>query len=204
MGNCVEEPFLNQDGSRGTFGQLDLEPLSSHFQSEIQNEEEDTLDDMPSSKMIAGVYIGVEHYPILKDIERRYPDVYSNLLTKTTWLASGILSSFATFIKEVRYTRVDELDASKIKTFLVALKDFEQIGLDVSWIRPRFKEAQSIYNLRMFAQDLEVSKALVIERKRELTELEADVIKRESELANAKRAAPTSLVDGDLVLKGIF
>lgn len=206
--DAFEEPFHNQDGSRGSFRQRDLGALlSSHFQSEIQDEEdqgEDTVDDMPRSNVIAGVYIGVEHYPILKEIERRYPNVYSNLLPKTTWLAHGILTSFATFIKQVRYTRVDELDASKIKTFLVALKDFEQTGLDVSWIRPRFEEAQSIYNLRTFARDVELSKAVIIERKRELAELEADVIRRESELANAKRAAPTSLVDGDLVLKGIF
>ncbi|KAH7839365.1 hypothetical protein Vadar_003240 [Vaccinium darrowii] len=183
------------------------EPLSSHLQSEIQDEEdqgEDASEDMPHSKVIAGVCVGVEYYPILEEIERRFPDVFSNLFSVTTWLTYGILISFASFMKEVRYTRVDDLDASKIKTFLVALKEFEQMGLDVSWIRPRFEEVQRLNHLRMFAQDLEVSKAFVIERERELTELKADVARREGKLANAKRVAPTSLVDGDLVLKDIF
>ncbi|KAH7840565.1 hypothetical protein Vadar_018671 [Vaccinium darrowii] len=207
VGNSLEELVVNQDGSRGSFGRQNPgEFLSSHFQSEIQDEkdqEEDALEDMPTEKMIAGVHIGVKYYPILEEVEQRCPNIFSNLFSVNPWLTYGILVGFANFLKEVRYARVDDFDASKMKTFLLALKEFEQMGLDASWIRLCFEEAQRHNNMRMFAQDLEVAQALILERERKLAELKADLARKKGELAKARRT-PTSLAYGDLILKDLF
>lgn len=57
--------------------------------------------------------------------------------------------------------------------------------------------------MRMFAQDLEVAQALILERERKLAELKADLARKKGELAKARRT-PTSLAYGDLILKDLF
>lgn len=158
---------------------------------------------MPLEKTIAKVQVGMAYYPILEEVERVCPNAFSRLFSSSPIVTLALLEAFAKFLKEARHARMDDLDESRVRDYLIALKDFDSTGIDISWLRPRFEEAQRLNELKEFERGTEATEALVVERERELVELKAIVAMRKEELAKA-RMTPSPLVDGDFILKGIF
>ncbi|KAH7840868.1 hypothetical protein Vadar_022659 [Vaccinium darrowii] len=107
----------------------------------------------PPEKTIAKVQVGMAYYPILEEVERVCPNAFSHLFSSSPIVTLALLEAFVKFLKEAWYARMDNLDASRLRDYLVALKDFDSTGIDVSWLRPRF-ELKGLTSLRSLNEGL--------------------------------------------------
>ena len=57
-------------------------------------------------------------------------------------MQTGVLESFTSFIKSMSTMKVNDVEA--LSRTDISLEDFEQVGLDLSWLKQRLNEAKRV------------------------------------------------------------
>lgn len=167
---------------------------------------------------IAGFVLNGEAYSILNEVKQRRPHVFAGLIPQTEWCAVSLLTRFAKFIKFVSQARVKDLNSEKVKDVLTGFEDFERNGIDISWLRGRFEEFQSVDNLKETKkvleataafiareeEDLELARSLVIKKEQELIALRSNYSKNKEHFDRDMETVNFPLAPEDFILKGIF
>ncbi|KAE9447951.1 hypothetical protein C3L33_20143, partial [Rhododendron williamsianum] len=132
-------------------------------------------------------------------------------------LPTMLLESFATFIASMSSTKVNELNEEALRLAANSIEDFEQVGLDLRWLKQRLEEAKvvkkhsdSVNTVESCKSALEVARTTVDSCTSALEVARAKVLELEDGLAKAKlegevmsRELPKSLGVNDSVLKDI-
>lgn len=119
-------------------------------------------------------------------------------------MQTGVLESFALFVESILTTKVNEVNEEALRQAFISVKEFEQVGLDLSWLKRRLEEAELVNRLsdsRIYVESCETSLKWARAKVRELKEVLARA-KEEVELMS--RVSPESLGVNDPVLEGVL
>ncbi|KAI8556260.1 hypothetical protein RHMOL_Rhmol05G0239100 [Rhododendron molle] len=154
---------------------------------------------------------------LLEKIRRLHEGTYVKFSMKGQALPTVLLESFAAFISSLSSTKVNELNEEALRLAANSIEDFEQVGLDLRWLKQRLEEAKdvkkhsdSVITVESCTSALEVARATVDSCTSALEVARAKVRELEDGLAKAKlegevmsRELPKSLGGNDSVLKDI-
>lgn len=121
---------------------------------------------------------------ILSAIIEKHGDIAQNCKLESDSMRSRYLECLCALMQELRSTPVGQLTKVKVKEMLAVLKDLESVNIEVAWLRSVLEEfAQS-------QEDAESEKerhdGLVKAKREELAVQEADLVRMEKEVAEAK------------------
>ncbi|KAI8556262.1 hypothetical protein RHMOL_Rhmol05G0239300 [Rhododendron molle] len=154
---------------------------------------------------------------LLEKIHSLHEGTYVKFSMKGRALPTMLLESFAEFIASMSSTKVNELNEEALRLAANLIEDFEQVGLDLRWLKQRLEEAkvvkkhwESVNTVKSCTSGLEVARATVDSCTSGLEVARAKVRELEDGLAKAKlegevmsRELPKSLGVNDSVLKDI-
>ncbi|GFY89110.1 ubiquitin-specific protease 12 [Actinidia rufa] len=159
-------------------------------------------DAAPAGKVrFLSYWVSSEASFLLERIHGLHEDTFTNFSMKGGPMQTGVLEVFASFIESMSTNKVNEVEA--LSQAVISLEDFEQVGLDLSWLKQRLDEAKrvnkcsdSVVFMELCASNLEVARARV----RELNE---GLIKAKAEVEDRLRELPNSLGVDDYILKDV-
>ncbi|KAG5549824.1 hypothetical protein RHGRI_014961 [Rhododendron griersonianum] len=162
-------------------------------------------------------WVSSEALLLLEKIHSLHEVTYVKFSMKGQALPTVLLESFAAFIASMSSTKVNELNEEALRLAANSIEDFEQVGLDLRWLKQRLEEAkvvkkhsESVNTVESCTSALEVARATVESCTSALEVARAKVRELEEGLAKAKaegevmsRELPKSLGVNDAVLKDI-
>ncbi|KAG5549828.1 hypothetical protein RHGRI_014965 [Rhododendron griersonianum] len=162
-------------------------------------------------------WVSSEALLLLEKIHSLHEGTYVKFSMKGQALPTMLLESFAEFIASMSFTKVNELNEEALRLAANSIEDFEQVGLDLRWLKQRLEEAKvvkkhsdSVNTVESCTSALEVARATVDSCTSALEVARAKVRELEDGLAKAKlegevmfRELPKSLGVNDSVLKDI-
>ncbi|XP_058213102.1 MATH domain and coiled-coil domain-containing protein At3g58270-like isoform X2 [Rhododendron vialii] len=162
-------------------------------------------------------WVSSEALLLLEKIHSLHEGTYVKFSMKGQALPTVLLESFAALIASMSSTKVNELNEEALQLAANSTEDFEQVGLDLRWLKQRLEEAkvvkkhsESINTVESCTSALEVARATVDSCTSALEVARAKVRELEDGLARAKlegevmsRELPKSLGVNDSVLKDI-
>lgn len=144
--------------------------------------------------------VSSEAFQLLEKIQGLHKGTFVKFSMKGQALQTVILESFASFIVSMLSTKVNEANEEALA---VTIEDFEQVGLDLRWLKQRLEEAkmvkkhsESVNTVESCVTALEVARAKV-------RELEEGLTKAKLEVEVMSREVPKSVGVNDSILKDI-
>jgi hypothetical protein len=145
-------------------------------------------------------WVSSEAFQLLEKIQGLHKGTFVKFSMKGQALQTVILESFASFIVSMSSTKVNEANEEALA---VSIEDFEQVGLDLRWLKQRLEEAkmvkkhsESVNTVESCGTALEVARAKV-------RELEEGLAKAKLEVEVMSREVPKSVGVNDSILKDI-
>ncbi|KAG5549843.1 hypothetical protein RHGRI_014969 [Rhododendron griersonianum] len=137
---------------------------------------------------------------LLGRIHSTYKDTFTKFSMKGQKLPTVLLESFASFVESMSTTKVNEVQEDVLKQASLSIEDFEQVGLELSWLKKRLEEAkkankraESLIYVDLCETALKVGRAKV-------RELEEGLVKAKAELEDCSTDLPNSLAVNDYLL----
>ncbi|XP_058215957.1 ubiquitin C-terminal hydrolase 13-like isoform X1 [Rhododendron vialii] len=149
-------------------------------------------------------WVSSEASLLLEKIHGLHKDTFVKFSVTSRFMQTGVLESFALFVESMLTTKVNEVNEEAICQAFISVKEFEQVGLDLSWLKRRLEEAELVNKLsdsRIFVESCETSLKWARAKVHELKEVLARA-KEEVELMS--RESPESLGVNDPVLEGVL
>ncbi|XP_057493577.1 ubiquitin C-terminal hydrolase 13-like [Actinidia eriantha] len=173
-------------------------PVNASLLDNIVRSEDAT----PAGKVrFLSYWVSSEASFLLERIHGLHEDTFTNFSMKGGPMQTGVLEVFASFIESMSTNKVNEVEA--LSRAVISLQDFEQVGLDLSWLKQRLDEAKrvnkcsdSVVFMELCASNLEVARARV-------RELHEGLIKAKAEVEVRLRELPNSLGVDDYILKDV-
>ncbi|XP_058213297.1 MATH domain and coiled-coil domain-containing protein At3g58270-like isoform X2 [Rhododendron vialii] len=148
-------------------------------------------------------WVSSEGFQLLEKIHGLHKGTFVKFSMKGQALQTVLLESFASFIASMSSTKVSEVNEEALRLAAISIEDYEQVGLDLRWLKQRLEEAkgvkkhsESVNTVESCGSSLEVARAKV-------RELEEGLAKAKAEVEAMSRDLPKSLGVNDSVLKDI-
>ncbi|KAG5549825.1 hypothetical protein RHGRI_014962 [Rhododendron griersonianum] len=113
-------------------------------------------------------WVSSEAFLLLEKIHSLHEGTYVKFSMKGQALPTLLLESFASFIASMSSTKVNELNEEALRLAANSIEDFEQVGLDLRWLKQRLEEAkvvkkhsESVNTVESCTSALEVARATV-------------------------------------------
>ncbi|XP_058215001.1 ubiquitin C-terminal hydrolase 12-like isoform X3 [Rhododendron vialii] len=145
-------------------------------------------------------WVSSEASLLLERIHSTYKDTFTKFSMKGQKLPTVLLESFASFVESMSTTKVNEVQEDVLKQATLSIEDFEQVGLELSWLKKRLeeakkanKQAESLVYVDLCETALKVGRAKV-------RELEEGLVRAKAELEDCSTDLPNSLAVNDYLL----
>ncbi|KAG5549823.1 hypothetical protein RHGRI_014960 [Rhododendron griersonianum] len=159
---------------------------------------------------IAGTFSPQKALLLLEKIHSFHEGTFVEFLMKGQALPTMLLESFAAFVVSMSSTKVNELYEEALRLAANSIEDFEQVGLDLRWLKQRLEEAkvvkkqsESVNTVESCTSGLEVARSVLEVAQAKVRELEEGLAKAKAEGEVLSRELPKSLGVNDSVLKDI-
>ncbi|XP_010437520.1 PREDICTED: uncharacterized protein LOC104721275 [Camelina sativa] len=121
---------------------------------------------------------------LLSAIIEKHGDIAQNCKLESDSMRSRYLECLCSLMQELRSTSVRQLTKVKVKEMLAVLKDLESVNIEVAWLRAVLEEfARSQEDAE---KEKERQDGLVKAKREELEAQEADLVRMEKEVAEAR------------------
>ncbi|KAG5549820.1 hypothetical protein RHGRI_014957 [Rhododendron griersonianum] len=148
-------------------------------------------------------WVSSDGFQLLEKIHGLHKGTFVKFSMKGQALQTVLLESFASFIASMSSTKVSEVNEEALRLAAISIEDYEQVGLDLRWLKQRLEEAkgvkkhsESVNTVESCGSSLEVARAKV-------RELEEELAKAKAEVEAMSWDLPKSLGVNDSVLKDI-
>ncbi|KAH7866535.1 hypothetical protein Vadar_021651 [Vaccinium darrowii] len=149
-------------------------------------------------------WVSSEASVLLEKIHDLHKDTFVKFSVTSRFMQTGVLESFALFVESMLTTKVNEVNEEALRQDFISVKEFEQVGLDLSWLKQRLEEVKLVNKLSeslIFVESCESSLKLARAKVRELEEVLA---RAKAELEVMWMESPKSLGVNDPVLEGVL
>ncbi|XP_028116219.1 ubiquitin carboxyl-terminal hydrolase 12-like isoform X8 [Camellia sinensis] len=138
---------------------------------------------------------------LLERIRDLHNDTFTKFSMKGHILQTMLLESFASFIESTSNTKVHDEEALRLAA--ISIEDFEQVGLDLSWLKQRLDEAKRVNKHTESLTVVDLCESALKVARANVCELEESLVKAKAEVEVASRDLPKSLGVDDSVLKDV-
>ncbi|CAL5322109.1 unnamed protein product [Camellia sinensis] len=146
-------------------------------------------------------WVSSEASLLLKRIHGLHNDTFTRLSMKGHILQTMLLESFASFIESMSNTMVHDEEALRLAA--ISIEDFEQVGLDLSWLKQRLDEAKRVNKHTESLAFVDLCESTLKVARAKVRELEESLAKAKAEVEFWSRDLPKSLGVDDSVLKNV-
>ncbi|KAG5549839.1 hypothetical protein RHGRI_014967 [Rhododendron griersonianum] len=141
--------------------------------------------------------------PLLERILNIHKDTYTNFSMKDENLQTVLLESFAAFIETMSTTKVYEVQEEVLRRATVSVKDFEQVGLELSWMKKRLETAKKVNKCTESRIYVDLCETALKVGRAKVRELEEGLVKAKTELEDWSTDLPNSLAANDYLLMDV-
>ncbi|KAL6952176.1 ubiquitinyl hydrolase 1 [Sarracenia purpurea var. burkii] len=140
---------------------------------------------------------------VLKRIHDHHNATFIKFSMTSPILQTSLLESFASFIDSMTATKVNEVNNEALRLAILSIEDFEQVGLDLSWLKQRLDEAKRVNKLSESLVSVKSYESAVTVARAKVRELEEGLAKAKAEMEVMSRALCNSLGLNDTLLKDV-
>ncbi|XP_058216224.1 ubiquitin C-terminal hydrolase 13-like isoform X1 [Rhododendron vialii] len=176
----------------------------THFGNASNRDSNDATPPPAGKVRFLSYWVSSEASLLLEKIHGLHKDTFVKFSVTSRFMQTGVLESFALFVESMLTTKVNEVNEEALSQAFISVKEFEQVGLDLLWLKRRLEEAELVNKLsdsRIFVESCETSLKWARAKVRELKEVLARA-KEEVELMS--RESPESLGVNDPVFEGVL
>ncbi|KAI8556259.1 hypothetical protein RHMOL_Rhmol05G0239000 [Rhododendron molle] len=155
-------------------------------------------------------WVSSEALLLLEKIHSLHEGTFLEFSMKGQALPTMLLESFAAFVASMSSTKVNELNEEALRLAANSIEDFEQVGLDLRWLKRRLEEAkgvkkhsESVNAVESCTSALDVARSDLELARAKVCELEEGLAKAKAEGEVMSRELPKSLGMNDSVLKDL-
>ncbi|KAE9447972.1 hypothetical protein C3L33_20140, partial [Rhododendron williamsianum] len=148
-------------------------------------------------------WVSSEALLLLEKIHSFHEGTFVEFLMKGQALPTMLLESFAAFVVSMSSTKVNELNEEALRVAANSIDDFEQVGLDLRWLKQRLEEAKGVKKHSELVNAVESCTSALEVAQAKVRELEEGLAKAKAEGEVLSRELPKSLGVNDSVLKDI-
>ncbi|KAF5938220.1 hypothetical protein HYC85_025726 [Camellia sinensis] len=146
-------------------------------------------------------WVSSEASLLLERIHGLHNDTFTKFSMKGHILQTMLLESFASFIESMSNTKVHDEEALRLAA--ISIEDFEQVGLDLSWLKHRLDEAKRVNKHTESLNFVDLCESALKVAQAKVCELEESLVKAKAEVEVGSRDLPKSLGVDDSVLKDV-
>ncbi|KAE9447954.1 hypothetical protein C3L33_20145, partial [Rhododendron williamsianum] len=148
-------------------------------------------------------WVSSEASLLLERILNIHKDTYTNFSMKDENLQTVLLESFAAFIETMSTTKVYEVQEEVLRRATVSVKDFEQVGLELSWMKKRLETAKKVNKCTESRIYVDLCETALKVGRAKVRELEEGLVKAKAELEDWSTNLPNSLAANDYLLMDV-
>ncbi|KAE9447937.1 hypothetical protein C3L33_20150, partial [Rhododendron williamsianum] len=149
-------------------------------------------------------WVSSEASMLLEKIHGLHKDTFSKFSVTNHFMQTGVLESFALFVDSMITTKVNEVNEEALRQDFTSVKEFEQVGLDLSWLKQRLEEAKLVNKLSESLIFVESCESSLKRAQAEVCELKEVLARAKAEVEVMSRESPKSLGVNDPVLGGVL
>ncbi|KAH7865245.1 hypothetical protein Vadar_004121 [Vaccinium darrowii] len=140
---------------------------------------------------------------LLEKIHNIHKDTFTKFSMKGEKLQTLLLESFASFVESMSTTKVNEEQGNVLRRATVSIEDFEQVGLELSWLKKRLEEAKKVNKCAESVIYVDLCEAALKVGRAKVRELEEGLAKAKAELEDWSTDLPNSLAVNDKLLMDV-
>ncbi|KAI8556269.1 hypothetical protein RHMOL_Rhmol05G0239600 [Rhododendron molle] len=148
-------------------------------------------------------WVSSEASLLLEKILNIHKDTYTNFSMKDENLQTVLLESFAAFIETMSTTKVYEVQEEVLRRATVSVKDFELVGLELSWMKKRLETAKKVNKCTESRIYVDLCETALKVGRAKVRELEEGLVKAKAELEDWSTDLPNSLAANDYLLRDV-
>ncbi|KAI8556267.1 hypothetical protein RHMOL_Rhmol05G0239600 [Rhododendron molle] len=137
---------------------------------------------------------------LLGRIHSTHKDTFTKFPMKGQKLQTVLLESFASFVESMSTTKVNEVQEDVLRQAILSIEDFEQVGLELSWLKKRLEEAKKANKHAESLVYVDLCEAALKVGRAKVRELEEGLVKAKAELEDCSTDLPNSLAVNDYLL----
>ncbi|KAG5549845.1 hypothetical protein RHGRI_014971 [Rhododendron griersonianum] len=149
-------------------------------------------------------WVSSEASMLLEKIHGLHKDTFSKFSVTNHFMQTGVLESFALFVDSMITTKVNEVNEEALRQDFTSVKEFEQVGLDLSWLKQRLEEAKLVNKLSESLIFVESCESSLKQAQAKVCELKEELARAKAEVEVMLRESPKSLGVNDPVLEGVL
>ncbi|GMP22120.1 hypothetical protein CsSME_00000279 [Camellia sinensis var. sinensis] len=138
---------------------------------------------------------------LLERIRGLHNDTFTKFSMKGHILQTMLLESFASFIESMSNNKVHDEEALRLAA--ISIEDFEQVGLDLSWLKHRLDDAKRVNKHTESLTFIDLCESALKVARAKVRELEDLLVNANAEVEIGSRDLPKSLGVDDSVLKDV-
>ncbi|XP_058215005.1 uncharacterized protein LOC131326286 isoform X2 [Rhododendron vialii] len=148
-------------------------------------------------------WVSSEASLLLERILNIHKDTFTKFSIFGQNLQTLLLESFALFIESMSTTKVNEVQEDVLRQATLAIKDFEHVGLELSWLKKRLEEAKKANKRAESLIDMDLCETALKVGRAKVRELEEGLVKAKAKLENWSTDLPNSLAANDYLLRDV-
>ncbi|KAF7143289.1 hypothetical protein RHSIM_Rhsim05G0178400 [Rhododendron simsii] len=148
-------------------------------------------------------WVSSEASLLLERILNIHKDTYTNFSMKEENLQTVLLESFAAFIETMSTTKVYEVQEEVLRRATISIKDFEQVGLELSWMKKRLETAKKVNKCTESRIYVDLCETALKVGRAKVRELEEGLVKAKAEPEDWSMDLPNSLAANDYLLMDV-
>ncbi|CAL5322107.1 unnamed protein product [Camellia sinensis] len=167
-----------------------------------ENYSKNVVDNVPPGKIrFLSYWVSPEASLVLKRIHNRYKGTFAKFSMTSVLVQTLFLESFASFIESMSTTTICEVNEEALR---VAVKDFEHVGLDLSWLKQRLDQAKMVNKHSELLASIDSYEKTIEHTRAKLRELKEGLAKAKAEAEVSVRDLPKSLGVNDSFFEGLL
>ncbi|KAH7841897.1 hypothetical protein Vadar_014755 [Vaccinium darrowii] len=136
-------------------------------------------------------------------IRNIHEDTFTKFSMKGEKLQTLLLESFASFVESMSTTKVNEVQGDVLRRATVSIEDFEQVGLELSWLKKRLEEAKKVNKCSQSLIYVDLCETALKVGRAKVRELEEGLAKAKAALEDLSTGLPNSLAVNDKLLMDV-
>ncbi|KAF5938223.1 hypothetical protein HYC85_025729 [Camellia sinensis] len=145
-----------------------------------ENNSKNVVDNAPPGKIrFLSYWVSPEASLVLERIHNRYKGTFAKFSMTSVLVQTVFLESFASFIESMSTTRICEVNKEAL---CVAVKDFEHVGLDLSWLKQRLDQAKMVNKRSELLASIDSYEKTIEHTRAKLRELKEGLAKAKAEV----------------------
>ncbi|KAL7252611.1 hypothetical protein ACSBR1_007224 [Camellia fascicularis] len=167
-----------------------------------ENNSKNVVDNAPPGKIrFLSYWVSPEASLVLERIHNRYKGTFAKFSMTSVLVQTVFLESFASFIESMSTTKICEVNKEAL---CVAVKDFEHVGLDLSWLKQRLDQAKMVIKHSELLASIDSYEKTIEHTRAKLRELKEGLAKAKAEVEVSVRDLPKSLGVNDSFFEGLL